>query len=135
MEETGYLDSMTESEKQVLDEFMIYVKEKPDVPESMINTWYLLRFCRARKFDMKKMKIMFDNFIAWKKEKGVLDAGQVDMDQFTNIKEHYCHGYYNTDKLGRPMYIEKVNELNPKEMFKNYTDEQFFLYYVQSYDR
>ena len=135
MEETGYMETMTESENKVLDEFTIYVKQKPDVPEEMINTWYLLRFCRARKFDIKKIITMFDNFIAWKKEKNLLDAGQVDMVQFKNIKDHYCHGYYNTDKLGRPMYIEKVNELNPKEMFKNYEDEQFFKYYIQSYDR
>jgi len=135
MEETGYMETMTESEKKVLDEFKIYVKQKPDVPEEMINTWYLLRFCRARKFDIKKIITMFDNFIAWKKEKNLLDSGQVDMVQFKNIKDHYCHGYYNTDKLGRPLYIEKVNELNPKEMFKNYEDEQFFKYYIQSYDR
>jgi hypothetical protein len=135
MEETGYLETMTESEKKVLEEFTIYVKQKPDVPQEIINTWYLLRFCRARKFDMKKMIIMFDNFIGWKKEKNLLDSGQVDMVQFRNIKDHYCHGYYNTDKLGRPLYIEKVNELNPKEMFKNFEDEQFFQYYIQSYDR
>jgi hypothetical protein len=135
MEETGYMETMTESEKKVLDEFTIYVKQKPDVPEEIINTWYLLRFCRARKFDIKKMIIMFDNFIAWKKEKNLLNSGQVDMEQFKNIKDHYCHGYYNRDKQGRPLYIEKVNELNPKEMFKNYTDEQFFKYYIQSYDR
>lgn len=78
---------------------------------------------------------MFDNFMEWKKEKGLLDTGKVDMAQFKDIKVNYCHGYYNTDKLGRPLYIEKVNELKPKEMFKNYTDEQFFMYYLQSYDR
>lgn len=135
MEESGYMENMTEQELQVLNEFRVYVQQNPDVPKEMQNTWYLLRFCRARKFNMKKMKIMFDNFINWKKEKGLLDSGVVDMEQFKDIKKNYCHGYYNTDKLGRPMYIEKVNELNPKEMFKNYTDEQFYMYYLQSYDR
>lgn len=129
------MENMTEQELQVLNEFRVYVQQNPDVPKEMQNTWYLLRFCRARKFNMKKMKIMFDNFINWKKEKGLLDSGVVDMEQFKDIKKNYCHGYYNTDKLGRPMYIEKVNELNPKEMFKNYTDEQFYMYYLQSYDR
>ena len=135
MEETGYMNSITESEKKVLDEFRIYVNQKEGVPKEIVNTWYLLRFCRARKFDLKKMIIMFDNYIKWKTEKQLLDSGQVEMERFKDIKQHYCHSYYNTDKLGRPIYIEKVNELNPKEMFKNYTDEELFKYYIQSYDR
>ena len=32
---------------------------------------YLLRFLRARKFDLKKTEKMFGDFIAWRKEKDV----------------------------------------------------------------
>ena len=32
---------------------------------------YLLRFLRARKFDLKKTEKMFVDFIAWRKEKDV----------------------------------------------------------------
>ena len=32
---------------------------------------YLLRFLRARKFDLKKTLKMFDDFIAWRKKMGV----------------------------------------------------------------
>lgn len=135
MEETGYLHNLTESERGILGEFRAYVDQKQGVPGSVVNSWYLLRFCRARKFDLKKIKLMFDNYIAWKTENGLLDSGVVDMVRYKDIKNHYCHGYYNTDKLGRPMYIEKVNELNPKEMFKNYSDDDLFRYYIQSYDR
>lgn len=135
MEETGYLQNMTEAEREVLDKFSVYVKGKENVPKEIVNTWYLLRFCRARKFDIKKIIIMFDNYIQWKTENGLLNSGEVDMVRYKDVKVHYCHGYYNTDKLGRPIYIEKVNELNPKEMFKNYTDDELFKYYIQSYDR
>lgn len=135
MEETGYLNNMTESEKKVLEEFRKYVLKTENVPQSICNRWYMLRFCRARKFDLKKIKLMFKNYIAWKAENGLLDSGTVDMARYKDIKTNYCHGYYNTDKLGRPIYIEKVNELKPKEMFKAFTDDELFRYYIQSYDR
>jgi hypothetical protein len=135
MEETGYLHNMTTKEKEFLKAFMTEVKAMEGVPSEMINSWYLLRFCRARKFDLKKTLEMFSNFIEWKTKNNLLQSGQIDMTQFVDIKKNYMHGYYHTDKQGRPVYIERVNGLNPKEMFKTYTDEQLIQYYIQAYDR
>ena len=135
MEETGYLGNLTKSEREILDELRKYAEANELVPHEMKSSWYLLRFCRARKFDLVKVMKMFKDFIEWKKEQNLLKSGDVDMVQFKDIKDNYCHGYYHTDKQGRPVYIEKVNELKPKQMFENYKDEQFFAYYIQSYDR
>ena len=135
MEETGYLDTMNESEAQILAEVTKYATSNPDVPQEMITEWYLLRFCRARKFKLDKVIKMFSNFIEWKKKNELLKSGEIDMAQYATIKNNYCHGYYHTDKEGRPVYIEKVNELKPKLMFAEYTDEQLCAYYIQSYDR
>jgi len=32
------------------------------------DDYYLLRFLRARKFDQAKTKLMFNNFLTWRKE-------------------------------------------------------------------
>lgn len=41
------------------------------------NPWYndtfFLKFCRARKFDIEKIKIMFTNYIEYRKEYGIDD--------------------------------------------------------------
>ena len=135
MEETGYLETMTPQEKEILIKFRAHVQTMEDVPSDLINSWDLLRFCRARKFDLPKIVEMFSNYIKWKKEKNLLKSGEIDMTQFSNIKDNYLHGYYHTDKEGRPVYIERAIGLKPKLMFQNYTDEQLVAYYIQSYDR
>ena len=33
----------------------------------------LLRFCRARKFDLPQMQVMWQNFITWRKQQKVED--------------------------------------------------------------
>ena len=37
----------------------------------MYDDYYLLRFLRARKFDMEKTLLMFNTFVEWRKENGV----------------------------------------------------------------
>jgi hypothetical protein len=43
--------------------------EDPDVYTDV----FLLSYCRARKFDIEKVMLMFTNFIKWKKENDVDD--------------------------------------------------------------
>lgn len=35
------------------------------------DDYYLLRFLRARKFNMDNTKLMFNNFLTWRKENDV----------------------------------------------------------------
>lgn len=37
----------------------------------MYDDYYLLRFCRARKFNLDAIKLMFNNFVEWRKENDV----------------------------------------------------------------
>ena len=40
------------------------------------------------------------------------------------------NGYCNTDKLGRPVYIELVRGLKAKECFEKFSDDELVDYYV-----
>jgi hypothetical protein len=37
----------------------------------MYDDYYMLRFLRARKFDMEKTILMFNNFMQWRKDNDV----------------------------------------------------------------
>jgi hypothetical protein len=48
----------------------------------MYDDYYLLRFLRARKFDHEKTKLMFVNFVAWRKEN--------DVDNVIEVTYFFC---------------------------------------------
>jgi hypothetical protein len=41
------------------------------INDPFYDDYYLLRFLRARKFEMDKVKLMWNNFIDWRKENDV----------------------------------------------------------------
>ena len=78
---------------------------------------YLLRFLRARKFDISKTVEMWNKFINWRKENDVDNITSYDYEELNEVKKFYPHGYYKTDKDGRPLYIERVGELDLDKLF------------------
>jgi hypothetical protein len=78
---------------------------------------------------------MIKNYMDWCSQIQMSTIGDVEMKQYDLLKTLYAHGYYNTDRLGRPIYIEEVRKLQADQMFKSYNDDQLTKYYVQSYER
>lgn len=95
----------------------------------------VLRFCRARKFDLAKIQIMWQNFIQWRETAGVDDI--IDTYKFTERSEVqgvYPHGYHGVDKLGRPVYYERFGVLNVPALFAITNEERMIRHYVQEYE-
>lgn len=42
-----------------------YIREDLKITDPRWNDWYLLRFCRARKFKWEDIKQMVDNYLKW----------------------------------------------------------------------
>jgi hypothetical protein len=51
-----------------------------------------------------------------------------------SVRKYYPHGYQGTDKEGRPIYIERIGQIQYKELFSVTTDERMIKYYTQSYE-
>lgn len=133
---SGYLETLTPQEREVMVAVKNFLHETYGITSKKVwNHWFILRFCRARKFKLPEITEMIKNYMNWCAEIKMSEIGEMDMKQFSLLKTLYAHGYYNTDRLGRPVYIEEVRKLKSDEVFKAYPDEMLTKYYVQSYER
>ena len=109
--------------------------------ENVIEDWtyyddlFLLRFCRARKFDIKKVHEMFTNYMKWRKDEKVDEIENWQFTEQLKVKEVYPHGYHKLDKYGRPIYIEIISKCNIDEVLKRSSEENMTKYYIKEYER
>lgn len=96
----------------------------------------LLRFLRARKFDVAAARKMFEECEAWRKGFGVDDIKKsFHFYEKPQISRYYPQYYHKTDKEGRPVYIEELGAINLKEMYKITTHERMLQNLVNEYEK
>lgn len=95
----------------------------------------LLRFLRARKFDINLSKKMFEDCEKWRTEFGtntILD--DFHYDEKPLVAKFYPQYYHKTDIDGRPVYIEELGMVNLHEMLKITTQERMLKNLVWEYE-
>ena len=98
------------------------------------DDYYLLKFCRARKFDLQKIIKMFKKFLEWRKENEVDDIEHFYFPEFDEVFKAYPHGYHKVDKKGHPIYYQLINKLNADKLFEVTTSEKLLKYFIQTYE-
>lgn len=143
---TGFIHDLNQSQYEALHKFKeILLKEKILENFSYYDDIYILRFLRARKFDLDKSFLMISNFFKWRANEKVDEAESYPYDEIYEVKQLYPHSYHKTDKLvntfhkpvnqGRPIYIEKLGDIKIKELFKITSEERMMRYYIREYER
>lgn len=135
MEQTGTLENLTPSQKQIKQKITHFIKIENNQTDPRWTDWYILRFCRARKFDLPKIKQMLKNYFSWATKVNLSKIGSLDLKKYANLRNWTRNGYLNTDKRGRPVYYDQIRFLKAKEMFKSYSEAELVQYWIQSYER
>jgi len=101
-----------------------------------LDTLTMLRFLRARKFDVALAKQMFLDCEKWRKDFKVdhivKDFVYVEKPK---VFEYYPQYYHKIDKDGRPVYIEQLGNIDLNAMYKITTEERMVQNLVLEYER
>lgn len=101
-----------------------------------LDTLTLLRFLRARKFDVELAKKMFVECEKWREEIKLDDTVPVwEYPEKKDMFKYYPQYYHKIDKDGRPVYIEQLGGIDLTAMYKITTAERMLTNLAVEYER
>lgn len=132
-DQTGYTSNLTAEQKQILEEFRKALTELGYTDR--LDDPSLLRFLRARKFNLELAKEMFISCENWRTEFGVNTIFQdFHYEEKPIVASMYPQYYHKTDKDGRPVYYEELGRVDLNAMLKITTQERMLKNLVWEYE-
>ncbi|KAI0129145.1 sec14 cytosolic factor [Xylariales sp. AK1849] len=101
-----------------------------------LDTLTLLRFLRARKFDVNLSKKMFVDCEKWRADTKLDETVPTwEYPEREALFKYYPQYYHKTDKDGRPVYIEQMGGIDLTAMYKITTAERMLTNLAVEYER
>ncbi|KAI0786537.1 CRAL-TRIO domain-containing protein [Abortiporus biennis] len=132
----GRLGNLTVTQQHTLDKFRKALQDEGIFVPERHDDATLLRFLRARKFDLELAKVMIINAEKWRKEFGVDDlVKNFDFKEKAEVDKYYPQFYHKMDKDGRPVYVERLGKIDVKALYAVTTQERQLQRLVYEYEK
>ncbi|KAH9054142.1 CRAL-TRIO domain-containing protein [Lactarius vividus] len=131
----GRLGNLTVPQQHALDTFRKELQDEGVLVERLDDA-ALLRFLRARKFDVPKAKVMLLATEQWRKDEKIDELVQTfEFKEREEVNKYYPQYYHKNDKDGRPVYIEQLGKLDIKALYAITSQERLRNRLICGYER
>ncbi|CAD7924013.1 unnamed protein product [Amoebophrya sp. A120] len=151
----GFPGNLTPAQSQVLEEVRRRFAVQATVDAAFGNTMVLLKFCRARDFNLEKVTDLLNRHFQWRTKPlfpnpsakmGALSAVPVFQlhvsgasasiqARIPQLNKYYPTGYHGTTKTGMPLYIDCVGKIDAGGLFSVATEEEIIEYFISECER
>jgi len=129
------LGDLNNYQQDVLNQLKKWIINEKIDKNPRFNDAYLLKFCRARKFEINKVIEMFSNFLNYRKENGIEDIlNTFKSEDRKLVLKYYPRSCVGVDKIGRPLLIDRCGIVKFKELIEICTEERLYRAQMFSYE-